>query len=133
MVGGGGQVGGAGPRGKGVTPIEKFCHGLFTPHLQPDEILIEIRIPTPPARSGGAYVKLERKVGDYATAGSAVQLTLDASGALSRVGIGLTNLASTPIKAQAAEKSLAGKKPDPAAIPPAGPPAGARTPPTARP
>ncbi len=127
----GAQVVAAGPRGERVIPIEKFFLGLFTTALQPDEILIEIRIPTPPARSGGAYVKLERKVGDYATAGSAVQLTLDASGAISRVGIGLTNLASTPIKAEAAEKSLAGKKPDAAAIAEAGRLAAAGTAPSA--
>ena len=42
------------------------------------KILTEIRIPVPPARSGGAYFKLERKVGDFATAAVAVQITLNA-------------------------------------------------------
>ena len=53
---------------------------LFTTALQPDEILTEIRIPLPPPRSGGAYFKLERKVGDFATAAVAAQVTLDGGG-----------------------------------------------------
>src|SRR6185436_13719917 len=59
----------------------------------------EIKIPFPPPRSGGAYLKLERKVGDFATAGVAVQITLDDAGTCTRAGIGLTNVGMTPIKA----------------------------------
>src|SRR5512143_4197468 len=69
-----------GPKGERVIPVADFFLGLFTTALAPDEILIEIRVPAPPARSGGAYVKLERKVGDYATAGAAAQVTLGAGG-----------------------------------------------------
>src|SRR5262249_32254796 len=79
--------------------------------LAHDEILTEIRIPTPPPASGGAYLKLERKVGDYATAGSAAQLTIK-NGVIERAGIGLTNAGPTPIKATKAEAYLKGKKPD---------------------
>ena len=64
----GAQVVATGPSGERVIPIDRFFVGLFTTALQAGEILTEIRIPLPPARSGGAYVKLERKVGDYATA-----------------------------------------------------------------
>jgi carbon-monoxide dehydrogenase medium subunit len=74
----------------------------------------ERRIPI--ARSGGAYVKMERKVGDFATAAVAVQLTLSAAGTCERVGIGLTNVGLTPIKATQAENALKGKRPDDAAI-----------------
>ncbi|HTS79000.1 MAG TPA: xanthine dehydrogenase family protein subunit M [Myxococcaceae bacterium] len=112
----GAQVVAIGPKGERVIPIEKFFLGLFRTALRPDEVLTEIRVPAPPARSGGAYVKLERKVGDYATAGVAVQVTLDGKGAFERVGIGLTNLGPTPIKASEAEKSLVGKRPDAAAM-----------------
>src|SRR5262244_3829115 len=69
----GAQVVATGPKGERVIPIDKFFLGLFTTALAPDEILTEIRIPAPPPRSGGAYVKLERKVGDYATAAAAAQ------------------------------------------------------------
>jgi len=112
----GAQVVAVGPKGERVIPVDKFFVGLFTTALRPDEILTEIRIPAPPARSGGAYVKLERKVGDYATAAAAAQLTLASSGAVEQVGIGLTNVGATPIRASAAEAHLRGKKPDAAAI-----------------
>jgi aerobic carbon-monoxide dehydrogenase medium subunit len=112
----GAQVVAVGPKGERVIPIEKLFVGLFATALQPDEILTEVRIPTPPPRSGGAYVKLERKVGDYATAAAAAQVTLAASGTVERAGIGLTNAGPTPIKASAAEAYLRGKKPDAATI-----------------
>jgi carbon-monoxide dehydrogenase medium subunit len=112
----GAQVVAVGPGGERVIPIDKFFLGLFQTALAPDEILTEIRIPTPPPRSGGAYVKLERKVGDYATAAAAAQVTLSASGAMERVGLALTNAGPTPVKAAAAEAHLRGKKPDAAAI-----------------
>ena len=105
-----------GPKGERVIPVSKFFRGLFSTALAPDEILTEIRIPTPPPRSGGAYVKLERKVGDYATAAAAAQVTLAAGGTVAEVGIALTNVGTTPIEATAAEASLRGRKPDPAVI-----------------
>lgn len=101
-----------GPKGERTIPVDQFFKGLFTTALAANEILTEIRIPTPPAKSGGAYVKLERKVGDFATAGAAAQVTLAADGTIEKAGIGLTNAGPTPIEATEAEKFLAGKKPD---------------------
>ena len=112
----GAQVVVVGPEGQRTVPVDQFFVGIFTTALQPDELLTQIRIPAHAPRSGGAYVKLERKVGDYATAGSAVQLTLDAGGAIARAGVGLTNLGPVPIKATAAESYLTGKRPDAAVI-----------------
>jgi len=112
----GASVVATGPKGKREIAIEDFFPGLFTTALEPEEILTEIRIPFPPPRSGGAYLKLERKVGDFATAGVAVQLTLDDSGTCTRAGIGLTNVGMTPIKAKQTEAFLLGKKLDDAAI-----------------
>ena len=102
----------SGPQGERVIPIDDFFITLFTTQLAHGEIITEIRIPEPPARSGGAYFKLERKVGDFATAAVAVQLTLDEAGACARVGIGLTNVGATPIRASQAEMWLRGKIPD---------------------
>ena len=112
----GASVVATGPKGKREIAIEDFFPALFTTALEPEEILTEIRIPFPPPRSGGAYLKLERKVGDFATAGVAVQLTLDDSGTCTRAGIGLTNVGLTPIKAKQTEAFLAGKKLDDATI-----------------
>ncbi len=112
----GAQVVAAGPKGERVIPITEFFVSLFTTALAPDEILTEIRIPLPPPRSGGAYVKLERKVGDYATAASAVQVTLGAGGTVEACGIALTNAGTVPVHALEAAKSLVGKRPDAAAL-----------------
>jgi aerobic carbon-monoxide dehydrogenase medium subunit len=108
----GAQVVSTGPKGERVTPIEDFFVSLFTTALKHEEILTEIRIPVPPARSGGAYFKLERKVGDFATAAVAVQLTLDDKGVCQKVGIGLTNVGPTPVKARKAEEFLRSKNLD---------------------
>jgi len=94
----GAQVIVAGRDGERTIPIDRFFTGIFATALEPGEILTEIRIPIPPARSGGAYVKLERKVGDFATAAAAAQVTLGSTGAIERAGIGLTSAGPTPIK-----------------------------------
>ena len=112
----GAEIVAVGPKGERRMPIASFFTGPFETSLKPDEILTEIRIPSPAARSGGAYLKLERKVGDFATAAVAVQVTLGANGACESVGIGLTNVGLTPIKATKAEASLKGVTPDEAAI-----------------
>jgi carbon-monoxide dehydrogenase medium subunit len=103
-------------RGEREIPIENFFTGLFETALKPDEILKEIKIPLPPPSSGGAYLKMERKVGDYATAGVAVQITLDGTDVCQRAGIGLTNVGFTPLKATKTEAFLAGKMLDDATI-----------------
>jgi carbon-monoxide dehydrogenase medium subunit len=101
-----------GPQGERWIPVTSFFTDLFTTALSSDEVLTEIRIPIPPPGSGGAYCKLERKVGDFATAGVAAQLTVGKDDLCERVGIGLTNVGVTPIKARKAEEGLRGKKID---------------------
>ncbi len=108
----GAEIVARGSQGERTIPIDEFFTGLFTTALSPDEILTEIRIPVPAANSGGAYVKLERKVGDFATAAAAAQVTLGNGGEIERVGIGLTAVGPTPIKATEAEGFLQGKNPD---------------------
>ncbi len=112
----GAQVVATGPRGERVIPIEDFFLSLFTTALKHDEILTEIRIPIPPPRSGGAYLKLERKVGDFATAAVATQVSVDDKGICQKAGIGLTNVGPRPLKAKKAEDFLRGKKLDEANI-----------------
>jgi carbon-monoxide dehydrogenase medium subunit len=98
--------------GERTIPAAEFFTDFFTTALRSDEILTEIRIPTPPAGSGGAYVKLERKVGDFAIVGVAAQVTIDATGICTRAGIGLTNVGPTPLKVHPAEAFLQGKRLD---------------------
>ena len=82
---------------------------FIPPRYNPAEILTEIQIPVPPSGTGSAYHKLERKVGDYATAGVAVQLTVDGKGICTAIGIGLTNVNPTPLRAARSEQALLGK------------------------
>ena len=112
----GAEVVATGARGERTIPIADFFTGIFRTALAPDEILTEIRIPAPPPKSGGAYVKLERKVGDFATAAAAVQVTLGPGGDIERAGIGLTAVGPMPIKAVDAERFLLHKPPDSATI-----------------
>lgn len=111
----GAEVVAIGTGGERRIPIASFFTGPFSTALRRDEIVTEIRVPSPRPGSGGAYVKMERKVGDFATAAVAVQLTL-ANGVCEEIGIGLTNVGSVPIKAVRAEGALRGRRVDDAAI-----------------
>ena len=100
-----------GPSGQRTIPIDDFFQDTFATALAPSEVLVQIRVPWPAPQSGGAYLKLERKVGDFAIAGVAAQVQLDSSGAFQSVRIGLTNVGPTPIRARKAEASLIGERP----------------------
>ena len=130
MIALGAEVAVRGPKGERSIPVAEFFEGLLTTALADDEILTEIRIPEPAERSGGAYLKLERKVGDYATAGAACVVVLAADGMISSARIGLTNLATTPVNATAAAEHLVGKKPSAEVLAKAGELAAAATSPS---
>jgi carbon-monoxide dehydrogenase medium subunit len=116
MLAFGAEIVAVGTGGERRIPVGSFFTGPLSTALKPDEIVVEVRVPSPKPRSGGAYVKMERKVGDFATAAVAVQLTLAADGTCEQVGIGLTNVGPVPIKAAQAEAALRGKRPDEATI-----------------
>jgi carbon-monoxide dehydrogenase medium subunit len=98
-----------------TIPIDEFFEGPFTTVLEPTEILTEVRIPEPGARAGGTYLKLERKVGDFATVGVAVHVSF-ANGSVDRAGIALTGVGPMNLRAEAAEQALNGRPFDDEAI-----------------
>ncbi len=104
-----------GPAGERTIPIDDLLRGPFTTSLAPDEVITEARVPDPGPRTCGTYLKLERKVGDYATAAVAVQVTLR-NGSIGDAGIALTGVGPINIRATAAEDALRGSEPTEAAI-----------------
>jgi carbon-monoxide dehydrogenase medium subunit len=107
----GARVTARGPGGERSIPLSEFFEGPLTTALEEAEILTEIQVPALPPGSGSAYLKLERKVGDFATAGVAAVINMR-DGVCQRAGIGLTNAGPTPVKAAGAEAFLAGKQLD---------------------
>jgi len=108
MLAYGAEIAVQGPGGARTILIDEFFTGLFETSMAANEILTEIRIPEPGAGSGGAYLKVERKVGDYAISAAAVQLTMDGD-TCTGIRIGLTNVSPSPIRATEAEKVLTGQ------------------------
>jgi carbon-monoxide dehydrogenase medium subunit len=101
--------------GTRTIPIDELFQGPFTTCLNENEIVTEVRVPDPGARASGAYFKLERKIGDYATAAVAVQLSFD-NGTVAQAGIALTGVGPTNLRASAAEDALRGSEPTDDAI-----------------
>ena len=97
----------AGKSGERKIAARDFYEGAYMTALEPGEMVTAIRIPVPPAGHGAAYEKLKRKVGDYATAAAAVILTMS-GGRVATCSIGLTNVAETPLWAEAAAKIAVG-------------------------
>jgi aerobic carbon-monoxide dehydrogenase medium subunit len=96
-----------GPDGERTIGIDDLIVGPFTNSLAAGEVITEVRVPDPGPRTSGTYLKLERKVGDFATAAVAVQVTLS-NGSIGEAGIGLTGVGGTNIRATAAEAALRG-------------------------
>ncbi|MXV64158.1 xanthine dehydrogenase family protein subunit M [Natronorubrum sp. JWXQ-INN-674] len=106
-----GEVVAHGPDGERTIPADEFFLLPYDTTLDENELLTELRVPTPAAHEGSAYHKLKRKVGDYAMAGSAARLVLDDDGRIERAGIGLTAVDITNVRATDAEDHLEGERP----------------------
>ena len=104
-----------GPTGTRTIPIDSFFRGPFESAIEPTEIVTGVTAAGSGERASGTYLKLERKVGDFATVGAAVQLALDGP-TVRRAGIGLTGVGATNMRAEAAEQALAGSSLDGEAI-----------------
>jgi carbon-monoxide dehydrogenase medium subunit len=99
-----------GPSGERTIKAERFFMDSFTVALNRDEILTEVRAPRRSSGCGGCYLKLEQKVADFATAAVAVQVRLNGARECEEVGVGLTAVGPTAIKARKAEHWMRGKK-----------------------
>lgn len=105
-----------GSGGTRTIPIDAFFEAPFTTALKPGEILTEIRIPKARPRTGGAYAKLKRRTGDFATVAASAFLELNSNGTVAAARIGLAAVDSTPTRAKVAERALLGKRLSPAVI-----------------
>jgi aerobic carbon-monoxide dehydrogenase medium subunit len=119
LMAAGAEVQAQGPDGARTIPLAELFVGPFTTALEPTEVIISVRVPDPGPNARGTYLKLERKVGDYATVGVAVHVTFE-NGKVGRAGIALTGVGARNLRAEAAEQALAGVALDDAAITEAG-------------
>jgi carbon-monoxide dehydrogenase medium subunit len=101
-----------GPKGKRTIKVDEFFKGLLTTALQPQEILVEIRIPSWPAGTGMAYMKFPHPASRFAVVGVAAVVTADGK----KVGIGITGAGTKAVRARGVEAALAGKTLDAATI-----------------
>lgn len=104
----GGEVIARGPNGTRAIPVSELITGPFQNSLRPGEIAIEARVPPVRGTRSGTYLKLERRVGDFATVGVAVALE-HSDGIVTRAGIALTGVATSNTPARAAEEVLTGQ------------------------
>jgi aerobic carbon-monoxide dehydrogenase medium subunit len=101
-------------RGKGGTrhvPIDDFLVDSFATAVGEGEMALGAEFPVPDDRTAGSYQKVERKVGDFATAAAAVQVSLNADGTIRSAGVALSAAGACAVRVDAAEKLLAGQKP----------------------
>jgi carbon-monoxide dehydrogenase medium subunit len=105
-----------GKSGERRIQARQFYQGAYFTALEPGEILTAIRIRPPGDGHGWSYHKLKRKIGDYATAAAAVVLTMSGGGSVESGAIALTNVAETPLYAEAATRLIVGSKLDAATV-----------------
>ncbi|HXD98874.1 MAG TPA: xanthine dehydrogenase family protein subunit M [Candidatus Acidoferrum sp.] len=98
--------------GQRTLPADQFFTGMLTTALAPDELLTEVRVPGLPPRTGGAFIEIARRAGDFALVGIAALVTLDDAGRVTRARLALCGAGPTPIRAREAERVLAGERPD---------------------
>lgn len=98
------------PRGRRTIPATEFFTGMWSTDLAADEVVTGLRFPVWRGRSGFAIEEFARRHGDFAVAGAAVAVELDADGRILRCGIGLLGLDPSAKRARAAETALYGSR-----------------------
>jgi carbon-monoxide dehydrogenase medium subunit len=110
-----GEVETASTRGTRTVAASDLFQGFLTTSLAPDELLTGVRFPRWPTGTGWSFQEFSRRSGDFAIAGVAVTLRLDANGVVADARIALSGVAPTPVRARNAEAALAGQLPSEAA------------------
>lgn len=106
-------------RGKGgirTVAMDDFLVDSFTTAVGEGELAVAVRFPVPDDRTAGSYQKIERKVGDFATAAAAVQVSLNLDGTVRQAGIALSAAGPHAVRVEEAEQLLAGRQPTPDVI-----------------
>jgi carbon-monoxide dehydrogenase medium subunit len=106
-----GQLVVCGRTGERVLRAEEFFRGYLTTSLEPSDLLVEVRLPGLPPRTGTAFVELSRRHGDFALVGVAAALTLDEEGRCDQARIALIGVGPAPLRELDAEKALRGQMP----------------------
>ncbi len=116
MVAADANVVAVGPKGSRAYSCSDFFQDYFTTSLASDEVIREIRVPIPPPGTGGAYLKLSRRHGDFAIVGAATMVTIDKNRTCKKASVVLGGVAATPQRAKETEEELVGRKLDDKAI-----------------
>ena len=99
-----------------VVGSDTFFVSYLTTSMEPAELLVEVRLPVAPPRTGTAFMEVSRRHGDFAMVGVAATLTLDEAGICTRSALALTGVGPTPVVARDAARTLVGVKPTPDAF-----------------
>jgi CO/xanthine dehydrogenase FAD-binding subunit len=105
------EITAAGPKTRRTVAADRFFVGPLASALEPGELLVEVQIPDLPRATGGAFVEMARRAGDFALVGVAALITLDGAGRCQRARIALCGAGPTPVRARAAEEALIGRAP----------------------
>jgi CO/xanthine dehydrogenase FAD-binding subunit len=97
-------------RGQRVLKPEQFFVSYLTTAAEPDELLVEVRMPVTPPRTGSAFLEVSRRHGDFALVGVAATVTLDEAGVCTAAAIALTGVGPVPIIARDAARALVGDR-----------------------
>jgi aerobic carbon-monoxide dehydrogenase medium subunit len=112
----GGEMVLRGAKGERVMKPDQFFVSYFTTAADPTELLVEVRLPVMPARTGSAFVEVSRRHGDFALAGVAATVTVDDTGVCTGSALALTGVGPTPIVARDEARALVGMRPTPEAF-----------------
>ncbi|NMH99647.1 FAD binding domain-containing protein [Pseudonocardia acidicola] len=98
-----------GPAGRREIGARDFFQGWMTNALEPDELVVAVRIPVTPATSGSAFVEVARREGDFALAAAAAVAAVDAEGRFTSLAVGVAGISATPVRASGVENALVGQ------------------------